>query len=190
MLSEFEHDIPTIKISDDEEIYSCFEIRTRYEDSLNRMQEIVDSFSLQYRKLRDVEGATIETLGEIGANVLEIRFEMDRRNNPIYRDATANSLSQARSKIVHEMVDALMEEANFDPNDEQVVAYALLSLTDGNQLDLRWNVKLFLEDTFFFWREPFRLAEYPAAINVYARGDAVSPIDGGNFSVDALINLN
>jgi len=154
------------------------------------MAATFDAAAYRYQRLLASEDAVIATLGPVGARALEVRFPVDAANRPLYEEATANSLAQARSRVVTEMFDELMERAQATGRrPEQVVAYALLSLTPSRLLDLRVDVDFDVDETWDQVYEHYRAAGY-TGIDRYGKGRDVARIDGGMFSVDALINVN
>lgn len=164
------------------------ELREDYDKDLNILADHFDAFAADYQALIAAENATIESVGGLGAQALEIRFEVSGSNRPQYDDATVRSIAQARSQRVAELYDALLDDADeFDPHDEQVVAYGLLALAPVEHLDLRVEIAHFVEDTIATTRRVYREANYPEQIGTYARGPQTQPIDGGLFDIDALL---
>ncbi|MBL4636122.1 MAG: hypothetical protein JKY56_19840, partial [Kofleriaceae bacterium] len=173
-------------------------ISTRIDDDLVPMAKAFDRYADEYLRLVSLEGAKIDTLGEIGANAIEIRFDVDSRKRVDYQDAISRSLSQARSEVAVDFFDEMIDLADdigrsgtgSAPYEEQVVAYGLLGITPVNRLDLRVDIDV---DT-SFCRFCFALERYDSAgvesYDVRAKGDDVQPIGGGLFNIDALINLN
>lgn len=157
---------------------------------LDLIAQHYDAFAADYQRLLAAEGANIVGVGTLGPSALEIRFPIDAAKRPLYADATARSLAQARSERVQALFDALLADADdLGPHPEQTVAYGLAAIAPGDHLDLRLAVDHFLEDTAFGWREPYRAAMYPTHVGGYARGPKTARIDGGQFDVDALVQL-
>ena len=69
---------------------------------------------------------------------------------------------------------------------EQAAGYALLSLLEPSRLDLRVEAKMDLSDGAAQSLAHYRAAGY-APFDVIGKGDNVAPIDGGLFSIDALL---
>lgn len=184
--------------SDDNLVASRETIATRVDDDVEAMAVAFDKYSSEYLRLVSLEGAKISTLGEIGANAIEIRFDVDSRKRVDYDDAVSRSISQARSEVAVAFFDEMVDLADdigrsgtgSAPHEEQVVAYGLLGITAPNRLDLRVDVDV---DTSFCGL-CFALERYDSAgvesYDVRAKGDDVQPIGGGLFNIDALIKLN
>ena len=79
----------------------------------------------------------------------------------------------------------IAEAAHLPGLPEQTVAYSFLSLTPPQLQDLRLDVDMDLGGSVL---RHYRTAGY-APLDLYARGAAVSPIDGGLFSIDALLRI-
>lgn len=157
---------------------------------LTELAAIFDAKAKDYRALNNIESAAIQSLGSIGANMIEVRFAVDSSNRPLYEEATAQSVARARSNLARGAFDALYAKANdLGKHAEQVVGYGILGMLDANRTDLRLDLDMDTNDTFSFWREPYRVAGYPKTTDRYARGSAVSLIGGGMFDVDALIKV-
>lgn len=145
--------------------------------------------ALSYEKLMAAEKAVIQNVGPVGPRTVEIRFPVDAGNRPDYDKATAGSLSQARAREALALFDRLVGLADgLDPHAEQPVLYALLALTSPSSADVRLNVQMSTSNTWAQDFEHYKKAGY-AGFDVYARGSAVAPIDGGLFDVNALIDV-
>ncbi len=167
------------------------EIRVEAIDELAPLAAHYDAFTSDYRALLSAEAATIETIGSIGGRALEVRFGVDAQERPKYEDATVRSLSAARAAAVTDLVDAMIEDADeFDPHEEQLVAYGLLALSSDEHAEVRVDLDHFVEDTFATTRKVYRHAGYPEHLEGFARGPSTQAIDGGLFDVDALIDLD
>lgn len=145
----------------------------------------------RYNTFVAAETVRIEGLeGTMGANALEIRFPVDANNRVNYDEATARSIAQARSQEATRLFDDLVDLAfDLEGYPEQVVIYSLLALTAPDRTDLRLNVQMETDDN---WAQPFehyREAGY-APLDSYGRGRLVTFIDGGLFSVDALLRVD
>ena len=148
---------------------------------------IFQDFGDQYRRLLESEYAAVESVGLIGANMLEVRFSVDASNRPLYEDAAARSLPEARADVMRSMFDELVELADdWGPHAEQTVGYVLLSMLPAEQTEFGFELTMDLEDTFSNWRGQYREAGYPETLSLVARGSQVDPIDGGLFDVDGL----
>jgi hypothetical protein len=156
------------------------------------MGAVFDQAAAKYRRLLSAEEAVISTLGPIGARAVEVRFPIDAASQPDYEKATARSLAQARSKIATEMFDDLLSSAQATGRrPEQVVAYGLLALTPASRSDLRVDIDMNLEDTWDQVNIEYRASGY-AGFDKYAKGSAVSRIDGGLFglNIDKLLDVD
>lgn len=143
--------------------------------------------ALGYEKLMAAEKAVIQNIGPVGPRTVEIRFPVDAGNRPDYDKATAGSLSQARAREALALFDNLVKLADgLDPHAEQPVLYALLALTSPASADVRLNVQMSTSNTWAQDFEHYKKAGY-AGFDVYSRGSAVAPIDGGLFDVNALL---
>jgi len=143
-----------------------------------------------YVKLMAAEKAIIQNIGAVGARTVEIRFPLDANERPDYEKATAASISQARAREALSLFDQLVALADdLDPHAEQPIMYALLALTPVSNADVRVSVQMNTSDTWAQSFEHYNKAGY-AGFDGYARGALVSPIDGGLFDVDALLNMN
>jgi hypothetical protein len=157
---------------------------------LDAMAALFADKSSQYQRLAAVERAAVASLGEIGPRMLEIRYPVTTDGRADYENAAAQSLAQSRAKTLTELYDGLYDLAKgLDPEAEQSVSYALLALTPPEKIDLRLNVDMDLDDHAGQNFEHYRQAGY-AGFDLYARGNAVAPIDGGLFDVNALIKVN
>ncbi len=141
-----------------------------------------------YKKFRGVEKAVVDTIGGVGPHLLEIHVPVDADSRPLYEDAVAGSLAEARSRVVLRLFDKLNEAASgFGTKREQVAGYALLSLLEPDRIDLRIQADMDLSDNASQNYDQYRAAGY-GSFDIYGKGDHVTPIDGGLFSIDALID--
>ena len=165
------------------------EIATSKEAAIvDKMAELYKETASQYVKLDTLERTSIESLGEVGQNAIEVRFPVDRDGVPDYESAAAQSLPQARARLFADMYDALVEMGKkTGQHEEQPVSYALLSLTPADMIDLRVDVDMDVSDNFGQSFEHYREAGYES-FDAYGRGDNVAPIDGGMFNVNSLIS--
>lgn len=63
---------------------------------------LFQDYADQYRRLLESEYAALESVGLVGANALEVRFSVDANNRPVYEDAAARSLPEARADIMRD----------------------------------------------------------------------------------------
>ncbi|MBW2529540.1 MAG: hypothetical protein JRI23_35510, partial [Deltaproteobacteria bacterium] len=156
---------------------------------IDDMANLFDERSRHYEHLMAAEAAAIERLGPVGPRAIEIRFDVNSASAPDYESATAAALSQARARTVRKLFDDLVELSDgLDPHAEQPVTYAFLEMTAAGQTDLRLDVDMDLSNNMAQNYDHYREAGY-APFDQYARGSQVSPIDGGLFDVNALIDL-
>lgn len=146
-----------------------------------------EAASFDYRRLLGIEKAVLAKIGAVGPRLLEIRVPVDASKRPIYEEAAAGSLAEARSRVVTTMFDGILKKSGgFSTHVEQVAGYALLGMLEPERIDLRVDAKLDLSDGLGQSFEHYRTAGY-AAFDVYGNGFRVAPIDGGLFSIDALL---
>lgn len=129
-------------------------------------------------------------LGELGSKAIDVRYPVDHGRVSSYEEATSNSLAAVRANAAKRLFDELVEEAD-DMHDhpEQPAAYSLLMLAPKNHLDLRFDVDVSFEHTGAQSFDQYEKAGV-ASLDVYGRASAASPIDGGLFDVDQLIDLD
>lgn len=165
------------------------DIPTAEAQILDAMAELFGAKADQYQRLAAVERAAVQSLGDIGPRMLEVRFPVAADGRADYENATAQSLAQARAKALTELYDGLHDLAHgLDPHAEQSVSYALLALTPADKIDLRVNVDMDLDDHAGQSFEHYREAGY-AGFDLYAKSSSVAPIDGGLFDVNALLEV-
>ena len=115
---------------------------------------------------------------------------VDRDRGVLYEEATAQSIARARVQVLTELFDGLYEDGDgLGRYPEQVVAYGLFALVEEDRRDVRFDIEMDLEDRFAQRYDHYRAAGY-APLDVYARGDRVDTIDGGLFSLDALLTVD
>ncbi len=182
---------------DDDLVPTRESLRSRLDDDTEPMIEAFDEYRDSYLRMLSLSNARIDTLGEIGAQALEIRFEVDSRKRADYESATSRSLAHARSELMTSFFDEMVELADdvpgtgqgSAPHEEQIVAYGLLGLTDTNRLDLRIDFDVDTSSgTFGTSKERYDAAGVEN-FDVRARGSQVEEIGGGLFDIDSLINL-
>ncbi|CAN5880916.1 hypothetical protein BH11MYX2_BH11MYX2_27860 [soil metagenome] len=170
-------------------------IAQKSDDVAGQLGDIFATNRATYERLMSIDGASIEGLGAIGGNAIEVRYSVDSSNRPKYDDAVSQSVAQARSQLVGAMFDQLRSKADSMPSSggtspahaEQIAAYALLALSAPDKTELRFD--LTTDNT----SGPFRGSQrrYDAAgfktTDVFAKGASVAPIGAGIFDVDAII---
>ena len=181
----------------------------REESRIDRLVAIFDEARDHYEHLIAVENASIEGLGQIGSTAMVVHFPVDRRNAPIYTQASFESISHARALVGGHMFDAMYDLADdhtetrivstYDGDEEEQVgvgdigrqgedalAYGFLHLVPAEMLDIRYRVDMDTD----VWNPIER--RYDAAgfqsFDLRARGEGVAPIEAGVFNVDALIH--
>jgi hypothetical protein len=166
------------------------ELRDDERATVQALAAIFDQARRDYEAVSGVERARVDGLGEIGAQALEIRIPVDRERGPLFDEATVQSLAQARSEVATRLFDALVDTAGDLPGlPEQVAAYSLLALTPAHLHDVRLDVDMDLSDGFSQDFTHYRTAGY-APFDIYAKGGAVAPVDGGVFNLDALMRVD
>jgi hypothetical protein len=167
-------------------------VAKKYQAKVDAMAAIFEERAKRYQSYLEVEHMRVAShpeLGEMGSRGVEIRFDL-ANGGVDYAKASLQSLPQARAAVATKLFDDLVAAAKWSgsPNPEQTVAYALLALADKPRVDLRLNIDMQMADTLLQSLEHYREAGY-ADLDQYARGTAVSPIDGGMFNLDDLVNL-
>jgi len=172
-------------------------IRNKSLDTAKKMAAEFEKYSDQYKRLLSIDGARIETLGQIGGNAIEVRFAVDSRNRADYEKAVSSSVAQSRARVVSQMFDALRNEADDMPSSggssaahpEQIASFALLAMAPGGNTELRVNFRTDNSSCGFLCGSRDR---YDAAgFNTYdrfAKGPMASPIAAGLFDIDAIIS--
>jgi hypothetical protein len=170
-------------------------IRDRSQATADRMGAVFQRHADDYQRLLSIDGASIETLGKIGANAIEVRFPVDSRNRAKYADAVASSVAQSRARVVGDLFEALRAEADDmpgsggsrAPHPEQLAAFALLALSPPAHVELRVDFKTDNDSCSLCGdRERYDAAGF-AGLDRYARGPDASPIAAGLFDIDAII---
>ncbi|TNF38225.1 MAG: hypothetical protein EP329_01070 [Deltaproteobacteria bacterium] len=158
-------------------------------DTVNALAATFAERALDYQRMSSVEKAQIGYLGSAGARAVEVRYAVDGKGNPDYDSAVGRTLTEARAAAASALFDTLWDLADdLDPHPEAVVAYTLLALTPHDRADLRLDVKMDLSDGLSQSFDHYRAAGW-GSFDVYAKGAKVAPIDGGQFDIDALINV-
>lgn len=163
------------------------QIETKMAAQIDELGAKYEAAAVDYKKLLNVERAVLAKIGQVGPRLLEIRVPVDASQRPLYEEAAVGSLAEARSRVVTKMFDALVKKSsNFSTQVEQVTGYALLGMLEPSRIDLRVGAQMDLSDSFSQDFTHYRAAGY-APFDQYGKGDKVAPIDGGLFSIDALI---
>jgi hypothetical protein len=171
-------------------------IRSRSEETAKKMAEQFAKYSDQYKRFLSIDGARIDTLGQIGGNAIEVRFAVDAQKRPEYEKAVSQSVAQARAQVVGNLFDALRDKASAMPSSggsraahpEQIASFALLSLAPAANTEMRVNFKTDNSTCSACGsRERYNAAGF-ASLDRYAKGPNASPIAAGLFDVDALIS--
>jgi hypothetical protein len=170
-------------------------IRSRSMDTAKAMAEEFATYADQYKRLLSIDGAVIDTLGQIGGNALEVRFSVDSNKRPEYDRAVSQSVAQARAGVVGKLYDALRKKADDMPSSggsraahpEQIASYALLSMAPIGNTELRVNFRTDNSGCALCGsRDRYDAAGFNS-LDVYAKGPMASPIAAGLFDVDAII---
>ncbi len=165
-------------------------IETNLKAQIDDLTGKFEAAAADYERLLGVEKAVISKLGPVGPRLLEIRVPVDASNRPIYEEAAIGSLAEGRSRIVTKLFDNLTKKSTgFSTHAEQVTGYALLGLVEPSRIDLRVGAAMDMADGFSQDFTHYRAAGY-GPFDQYGKGDKVAPIDGGLFSIDALIEGN
>lgn len=157
------------------------------------MARVYADHAARYLALRQAEGIELERHPELGtmkARAVEIRLPVGKDGRPDYEAAAVQALPQARASVATHMFDELLAVADVSgaPHPEQTVAYALLAMTAGPRKDLRLTVSMDMSTSWAQDFDHYQKAGY-SSFDAYARGSFVSPIDGGLFNVDDLIDV-
>lgn len=172
-------------------------IRERSAATADKMASIFDDHAKQYQRLVSIDGARIETLGEIGANAVEVRYPVDSSNRPIYDEAISQSVAQARAGVVSSLYDELREEADNMPSSggssaahpEQIASFALLGLAPQASTELRFVLATDNSSCALCGdRDRYDAAGFTST-DVFAKGPQVSTIANGLFDVNAIISV-
>lgn len=172
-------------------------IRTRSLETAKAMAEQFAKYSDQYKRLLSIDGARIESLGQIGGNAVEVRFAVDSRNRPDYEKAVSQSVAQSRAQVVGRMYDALRDVADDMPSSggsraahpEQIASFALLAMAPIANAELRVNFRTDNSSCFLCGdRDRYDAAGFNS-FDKYAKGPQASPIAAGLFDIDAIINV-
>lgn len=155
--------------------------------ALDAMVATFDAYADSYQRMSAVENAEILGLGVIGGQALAIELD-----GPVdYDSVTARSVVQARSEVVRDAFDALLEDARgLDGiRREHALGYALLSMLPTRNVDVRIEVDMDLSDRLAQDYDHYRAAGQ-AGFDAYGHGPGAALIGGGVFDVDELISLD
>lgn len=151
-----------------------------------------DARKEEYATIHELERAKLEghpELGELGPRAVAVELPL-KDGKPDYEKAALRSLTHRRAQVAARLFDDLVgvggESGDYG---EQVAAYALLSLLPRENLDVRLQVLMDLDDSAAQDFSHYRDAGY-ANLDVYGRGSASSPIDGGIFAIDQLVDVD
>lgn len=165
-------------------------LETNLKAQIDDLGSKYEAAAADYKKLLGIEKAVIQKLGPVGPRLLEVRVPIDASRRPIYEEAALGSLAEGRSRVVTKLFDALTSKGTgFSTKAEQVTGYALLGMLDAARIDLRFGATMNVSDGFSPDFTHYRAAGY-GPFDQYGKGDKVAPIDGGLFSIDALIQGN
>jgi hypothetical protein len=183
-------------------------IRTKLDGDVEAMGTAFDLYKSKYLRLVSAEKAELRvvteddvalTLPPVGANAVEIRFEVDANNRPMYEEAVTQSIAQARSKVVTEFFDKVVDLADDvgragtgkAPHEEQLVAYGLLGLTNSDRVDLRVNIDVDTSGCPILCGAPqtrYDLAKFKSS-DTHGKATGVREIGGGLFNIDSIIDI-
>ena len=162
----------------------------------DKMAAVFEQHANQYQRLLSIDGARIDTLGEIGANAIEVRFTVDANARPVYEKAVSQSVAQARAGVASSLYDALREEADDMPSSggssaphaEQLASFALLGLANPESTELRVSMQTDNSScTLCGNRDRYDAAGFTTT-DVFAKGPKASAIAAGMFDINALIS--
>jgi hypothetical protein len=171
-------------------------IRSKSMDTAKAMADEFATYSDQYTRLLSIDGARIDTLGQIGGNAVEVRFSVDSSKRVDYDHAVSQSVAQARAGVVGKMYDALRAKADKMPSSggssaahpEQIASFALLAMAPIASTELRVNFKTDNSSCGLCGnRDRYDAAGFNS-LDTYAKGSSAMPIAAGLFDVDALID--
>jgi hypothetical protein len=159
------------------------------QDNVEDAGAIFHDAKKRYRAMAETEELVLPKhpeLGEMGGRAMEIRFAVSHDDVPVYEEAIARSIAKARAKVITDMVDELIDEIDGSKHGEMLAAYTLLQLTPTASIDLRFDMDVDVSDWVY---EQYEASGY-ASFDVYSDGQNVSPIDGGMFDIEALIDID
>jgi hypothetical protein len=170
-------------------------IRQRSKATAAAMADKFATYTDQYKRLISIDGARIEGLGQIGGNAIEVRFSVDAQKRPAYEQAISQSIARSRAQVVGAMFDDLRAKAADMPSSggssaahaEQIASFALLSLAPTPSTELRVNFQTDNSSCGLCGsRERYDVAGF-RSLDKFAKGPSATPIAGGLFDIDALI---
>lgn len=172
-------------------------IRQKSAEIAKKMATAFGDHAKQYQRLLSIDGARIESFGEIGANAIEIRYSVDSSNRPIYEKAISQSVARARSTVVTSLYDQLRDLADDMPSSggssaphaEQLAGFALLALAAPDKTELRVSMKTDNGSCGLCGdRDRYDAAGFTST-DVFAKGPAASTIAAGLFDIDAVMQI-
>jgi hypothetical protein len=170
-------------------------IRERSTATAEAMGDAYVEHAEQYQRLVSIDGASIESLGEIGPTALEVRFSVDSRRRADYASAASQTIARSRAQVAGALFDALRGAAaqmpgsggSRAPHPEQLASFAMLAIAPVAHTELRVN---FDTDNGSCGvcgdRDRYDAAGF-VSLDRFARGPEASPIADGLFDVDAII---
>jgi hypothetical protein len=170
----------------------------RFSDEFEKMRKDFKTLSGEYRKVADLEQATIPEVGLLGPRALEIRLPIDANMRPVYANAVAEAPSTSRVFLVTELIKKLEKSGDklsfigqlgitIAPRGEQLAAYCLLKLLPPEKVHLRVDLKFddyapeLTGDHAYYLQAGFR------NIDRRCPGEDVDKLDGGMFNLWKLI---
>ena len=171
-------------------------IRERSTAVADKMATVFVDHGKQYQRLLSIDGARIETLGEIGGNAIEVRYPVDASARPDYEKAISQSVAQARAGVVSSLYDKLRDQAKDMPSSggsraahpEQIASFALLGLAAADKTELRVSLKTDNSSCALCGSRARYDAAGFASVDVFAKGPQVSTIAAGLFDINAIIS--
>lgn len=137
----------------------------------------------RYQARLEAEGLSVQGIGSLGPNAIEIAFPVSGDNVDVYEDAVARSLAFARSQVVTELYDELSETTDFislsdlGGMGEQAVYYGLMSLVPRDRAEVRMSIETDdLNDRYeeVGWSD----------LDIFYQGENISMLDGAQFDID------
>ncbi len=118
---------------------------------LDKMAAFYAARMKEYTVLESVERAKIRLGGgddavevPVGPRAIEIRFPVDGHNNPVYKDASSDTISHARATVAAQLFDGLMDRSGHlgktRLHREHAVAFSLLRLAPASKIDIRFDL--------------------------------------------------
>ena len=165
-------------------------IRSDKRSKVEALGKVLTSVAAGYQRLISAENATVEGVGQVGARAMELRFGLDSQNHVDYDTALARSFAEARMSSATALFDQLNSAAGgLGPHSEEVVAHGLLGAMSADHRDVRVDVKFKLKSESDGTEGHYVTAGYQD-VDAYVKGAQASAINGGQFSIDALVKTN